>query len=154
MEIRLKYRCPMSWDDLAPVEGAATLRHCSVCQKNVHNLSAMTEKEARAFLAAQDPASPPCVFFLRGKDGRALTRGCPEAEALPGNPARRIAASAAAATALALASCGSGSGPESGYGPFDRATMGVLAFPDPGEKNATAHPAPATSVPLPPPESG
>lgn len=47
-EARIRTPCPAEWDDM---RGDDTHRHCDTCDKTVHNLSAMTEAEARAVVA-------------------------------------------------------------------------------------------------------
>ena len=45
---QLVFACEQSWDDL-PQESPTT-RHCAACQHAVHDLSAMTERDARALI--------------------------------------------------------------------------------------------------------
>ena len=40
--------CPASWDEMT---GDDQVRHCSLCNLSVHNLSAMTRDEAEGVLA-------------------------------------------------------------------------------------------------------
>ncbi len=47
-EAPIRTPCPARWDDM---RGDDTHRHCDTCDKTVHNLSAMTEAEARAVVA-------------------------------------------------------------------------------------------------------
>lgn len=51
------------------MEGPAQRRFCDKCDKHVHNLSEMTERQATALLDAQDGA-PMCVRYRVGGDGR------------------------------------------------------------------------------------
>jgi hypothetical protein len=59
--------CPLSWDDL---QGNERVRHCSVCNQDVTNVSAMTEAEAAEFLATQTS----CVRFARDEAGEVVTQ--------------------------------------------------------------------------------
>lgn len=60
----------MRWDDL---QGSGPSRYCDHCQLHVHNLTAMTEEQAEAFLRADGGRK--CVYFQRRADGSILTAG-------------------------------------------------------------------------------
>lgn len=60
--------CSKNW---AEMTGDAQKRFCGSCEKDVHNISAMTRKEARKF-AAQNSGKA-CVRFERLENGKVLT---------------------------------------------------------------------------------
>jgi hypothetical protein len=64
--------CPMSWDNMS---GDDKVRHCSGCERNVYNLSAMSDTEAESFL--QVNGSSQCLTFYRRADGTVMTDNCP-----------------------------------------------------------------------------
>ena len=66
LAIRLDQPCQVPWDEM---EGDARVRFCTQCKLHVHNLSAMTEAEAAAFLAMRDRRV--CVSYQRREDGTA-----------------------------------------------------------------------------------
>lgn len=68
--LRLSQPCAKNWDDL---QGTGPSRYCDHCQLHVHNLSAMTEEQAEAFLRSDGGRK--CVYFLRRTDGSVLTAG-------------------------------------------------------------------------------
>jgi len=63
--------CSADWRKMV---GDSRVRMCAECNKNVYDISAMTEAEALAFLA-KDGGS--CVRFYRRADGRVMTSDCP-----------------------------------------------------------------------------
>jgi hypothetical protein len=64
--------CAASWDDMI---GDERQRFCAACQKNVYNLSAMSEDEAEALI--YETEGKLCARFYRRKDGTILTSDCP-----------------------------------------------------------------------------
>ncbi|MFO0735511.1 MAG: hypothetical protein U0270_06515 [Labilithrix sp.] len=70
--------CDVPW---ASMQGDHRSRHCAQCNRDVHNLSAMTETELFAFLDAVEalPANQhkPCVSLFQRFDGTVLTADCP-----------------------------------------------------------------------------
>ena len=95
--LRIASPCTERWDAMV---GSDRARHCSKCDKDVFDLSAMTTSEAIALLRAHEALPEgglPCVRFYRRKDGTILTADC-----LEGAP-RRISALAAAGAAVASA---------------------------------------------------
>lgn len=64
--------CSISWDSM---DGDERVRHCSVCAKNVYNVSDMTAKEAESFL--KENGSSQCLRFYRRQDGTIMTDNCP-----------------------------------------------------------------------------
>jgi len=59
--------CKMLWSDMS---GTDVRRFCNSCQKHVHNLSEMTEKEAGRLLSSGTPS--PCVTFIHNPQGRII----------------------------------------------------------------------------------
>lgn len=64
--------CTESWDAMV---GNARVRHCSRCDRDVFNLSALSLAEIHALLT--EHGQRPCVRFYRRKDGTMLTADCP-----------------------------------------------------------------------------
>lgn len=60
--------CSESWNEM---QGNETVRFCSHCAKNVHNLSAMTRKRARKIVVAANGNL--CVRYMRRPDGKIET---------------------------------------------------------------------------------
>lgn len=85
--------CEARWDDML---GDDKVRHCSLCAKNVHNLSAMTREEAEEFVRSKQQHRRACIRFYQRSDGTILTRDCPRgvaaARAKLARAAGRIAA--------------------------------------------------------------
>lgn len=72
--VRFSYACPLAWDKLV---GNDVERHCGVCAKAVTNLSALSAREADAYLATQPDAV--CVRIEYDAAGRAIHRVGPTA---------------------------------------------------------------------------
>jgi hypothetical protein len=85
--------CHESWDAMS---GEATQRFCGVCQKDVHNLSAMGHDEAQALLR-EKAGQHLCVRYSAESDGTLRFRDLVPKASLT----RRIVRSAFAATMLA-----------------------------------------------------
>lgn len=64
--------CSADWEKMV---GNERVRHCSQCNLNVYNLSAMSGLEARDLVAKHEGRM--CVHFYHRKDGTILTRNCP-----------------------------------------------------------------------------
>ncbi|HEY9713163.1 MAG TPA: hypothetical protein V6C72_06815, partial [Chroococcales cyanobacterium] len=64
--------CAKRWDEM---EGTDCKRFCNVCQMNVHNLSAMSEFQARQLVANRDQRL--CVFMYKSADGTVVVDSCP-----------------------------------------------------------------------------
>jgi hypothetical protein len=127
--------CGADWKTMAP---RGTSRLCATCDKLVHNLSAMSERDARALLHTR-PHEGLCIRYLHDADG-AIWFG----DQVPGRivPARHLVRrTIAMATAAALLvapvltqACGGG-GPDpnpysaGGFG-GDDASAGEHAEPD------------------------
>jgi hypothetical protein len=92
--LQLREPCDVAWEDM---QGDGEVRFCACCQRDVHDLSALTRTEARELLASR--GSNVCVNFLVDADGKMLTR--PE----PPDQQRRLRTLSTVA-ALAVASTG------------------------------------------------
>jgi hypothetical protein len=119
-------------------------RFCDACKKHVHDLSAMTEEDARAALATP-PAEGLCVRYLYDAHGAIVFRGAPMAPSMLVR-ARRFAA---AALPLALAAC-TGSMGEAPVQPM----IGAVACPMPGAPEGDADTSDAAEEPPPVPLMG
>src|SRR6187402_2249394 len=61
--------CTQDWNTMA---GSELQRFCGVCDKSVHNLSAMTRREAQAVLQRRKNGQRLCVRYRVGEDGEIL----------------------------------------------------------------------------------
>jgi hypothetical protein len=85
--------------------GGSRTRHCGHCDKTVHLLSSLTEREAQDFLAANAERDV-CVTYQLGTDGQIVFRPDPRVVPLHSLMRRRaVAAASAAGLGLALAAC-------------------------------------------------
>jgi hypothetical protein len=64
--------CSADWDSMP---GSDRVRHCSQCNKNVYNLSAMTRRQAEALLRESEGRL--CARLYRRADGSVITENCP-----------------------------------------------------------------------------
>lgn len=64
--------CPLRWEQMI---GNERVRHCSECNLNVYNLSALTAREAEELIASRQGRL--CVRFYQRADGTVLTQDCP-----------------------------------------------------------------------------
>lgn len=64
-QVRIDAPCTVAWDAMT---GDATRRHCSSCDRPVHDLSAMRHADAAALLRAHAD-HPPCVRYTAAADG-------------------------------------------------------------------------------------
>lgn len=71
--IRIASPCPTEWSKMV---GDERVRHCSECNLNVYNLSAMTEREVKRLIEA-NRGQRLCARFYRRADGTVLTQDCP-----------------------------------------------------------------------------
>ncbi len=95
--------CPAPWDEMT---GDERRRHCAACQKDVHDVSALTKQEAQAFLKAHNDKEI-CVRYAHDPDGQILFKPS-DSERL--EVQRRGLRSLLAASALAIlpmGDCGS-----------------------------------------------
>ncbi|MFT3687218.1 MAG: hypothetical protein QM783_20230 [Phycisphaerales bacterium] len=108
-QLRVDSPCPMSWDAM---RGDHRSRFCDHCQLHVHNVSALTKREARALLAASSGRL--CLNGYVRPDGELVTQD-ELADLLESHGAapERVAAVRAAVSAglavaaLSLAACSS-----------------------------------------------
>ncbi|HET9839829.1 MAG TPA: hypothetical protein VFR84_16500, partial [Candidatus Angelobacter sp.] len=71
--IRIASPCPSDWEQMV---GDERVRHCSECDLNVYNLSAMTAREIEQLVEAEQGRRL-CLRFYRRADGTVLTANCP-----------------------------------------------------------------------------
>lgn len=104
-DIRIPEPCNEDWGRMTPEQRG---RFCGACQKKVHDLSAMSEQEAKTMLESDADI---CVSYLSDKTGAVQFQ--PERIVPVGRLFRRASATAAAGLSLALAACAPhGGGPE------------------------------------------
>src|SRR5262245_18862321 len=65
--------CPVQWSQM---QGDERKRLCAQCKLHVHNLSAMSRRDANELLQ-RGREGRVCVRFFRREDGTVLTRDCP-----------------------------------------------------------------------------
>lgn len=70
--LRVAKPCNANWDQMKGTEG---VRHCLLCNLNVHNLSAMTAEEAEKLISATEGRL--CVRYYQRADGTVITKDCP-----------------------------------------------------------------------------
>jgi hypothetical protein len=66
-DVPIDLPCPADFDSM-PTEAAGRLLYCAQCDKNVHDLSAMEDSEARAFVSRNDSASLCVTYTLNAAD--------------------------------------------------------------------------------------
>ena len=66
MKVDLKFNCPKKWNEM---EGGDQVRHCSFCQKDVHNISKLTETEAEVLIGSDNS----CVTMTVNSRGEIRT---------------------------------------------------------------------------------
>lgn len=119
--LTLAFPCTADFSRMREVPGG---RHCDDCDKVVHDLSSMSEADAREVLRSQPPDRV-CVRYVYEPDGRVVFGGVPRGVAIvPEHALSRkwkhtlaLAAAAAATSAVAMLieACG-GANPDDGYG--------------------------------------
>lgn len=104
--VRVAAPCPEQWGEMT---GGDKQRYCNLCEKDVHNLSAMTTKAAEEFLRATK-SQDVCVTYYRRRDGKIMTRDCAPGVSRRKSQRRRSAVAAVGGSALAagMVACGSG----------------------------------------------
>ncbi|MCR9162647.1 MAG: hypothetical protein ACE37F_03240 [Nannocystaceae bacterium] len=104
-EIRIPEPCNEDWEGMTPEQRG---RFCAACQKTVHDLSAMTERDAKVLLATDEDI---CVSYLSDARGTVQFR---RPQLVPANRLlRRASVASAAGLSLALAACAPhGEGPK------------------------------------------
>lgn len=70
--LRIASPCPAEWDQM---DGDERVRFCRLCQKNVYDISAMTQRQAKALL--RENGASICARIYRRQDGTILTQDCP-----------------------------------------------------------------------------
>src|SRR5579871_1081019 len=90
--------CPADWDSMP---GTDQVRHCSQCNKNVYNLSAMTRREAETLL--RETEGRLCARLYRRADGTILTENSPAGLRAPSRRVSRFAGVAMSAVAAVSA---------------------------------------------------
>jgi hypothetical protein len=71
--LRVAAPCPAAWDKM---QGDAQVRFCSLCSKNVYNISALSRAEAENLIRSSKEGRL-CVRFYQRSDGTVLTDNCP-----------------------------------------------------------------------------
>ncbi|MFK7985054.1 MAG: hypothetical protein AB8I08_03410 [Sandaracinaceae bacterium] len=82
--IRLRTKCRERWDRMGPSDaelGPDTVRRCNRCQRDVFDLSKMTEGEIETLVTGAG-AQPPLRLHRRS-DGRVVTASCPPRDETP-----------------------------------------------------------------------
>lgn len=72
--VRVASPCNAVWEDMKAVEGER-VHFCMGCQKNVYNLSAMSQGEAEGLLRRHEGRL--CVRYFQRYDGTVLSGDCP-----------------------------------------------------------------------------
>ena len=96
--IRIAKPCSADW---AKMTGDERVRRCSLCDKDVYDLSAMERGEAEEFVRTREGRT--CVRFWRRADGRFLTQDCPVGVRAAARRMGWAAAAAFAGVVIALA---------------------------------------------------
>jgi hypothetical protein len=145
-EASLATPCGADWRGMRPQGGAARL--CADCNKLVHDLSGMTEPQARALLGRPRNEGL-CIRYLHDEQGNIWFRGSAPPELVaPGRLVRRGFAALAGAAALIavpslLEACGGASPNDPRSAQLSQAapTVGApaaAASPDDAQSEATA----------------
>src|SRR5258708_1999393 len=71
--LRIASPCPADWNQMI---GDDRTRHCSECNLNVYNFSAMTEREIQQLVARSQGRL--CGRMYRRSDGTVITQDCPK----------------------------------------------------------------------------
>jgi hypothetical protein len=87
-KLRIASPCPVDWNQMV---GDDRERHCSECNLNVYNLSAMTEREIQQLVARTQGRL--CGRMYRRSDGTLISQDCPKGLRAV---ARRVSRTAAA----------------------------------------------------------
>jgi hypothetical protein len=104
-DIRIEDPCEEDWGAMRPEDGR---RFCDRCTKHVHDLSSMTEAQAREVLARKEDRRV-CVRYLHDDQGRIVFR---QPDVVPVTSLSRRDVRPAAALAVALAACAPHDNPE------------------------------------------
>ena len=95
--------CEASWEKMT---GDDRVRFCGQCQKNVYNLSAMTQHEAEALVRGNN--GDMCVRFYERADGTVMMQDCPVGLQKKVRRQRNLGIAAAGAVALSAAAAAAG----------------------------------------------
>lgn len=107
--------CPIDLDAIG-FDRSQRSSHCSHCDKSVHILSNMTERDAKAFLK-EHAGQKICVSYARDAEGRVRFKPEPSAPVVPISRLRRRRPAAAAVAGLGLAAALAACTP---HGPHDQ----------------------------------
>ena len=154
---RVASPCSASWDNMV---GDEQVRHCSACDKNVYNLSAMTSADAESLLRA-NVSGELCIRFYRRADGTVMTVDCPVGVRTKRRKQLVFAAAGAGALAMTAATAALTTATQGREAPAAieseaRAPLtGTLAHFEPEVPNgpATMGSAPPPQSPKPPPKA-
>ena len=135
-QLRIASPCRAPWDNM---DGDERVRFCRECNRNVYNLSAMSEPEAHALIAQREGRV--CVRFYQRRDGTVLTTDCPVGRKrtfLSKAAASTIALAGAAVGLTQLSACGGESGHQEA-GPPEIMGEAVMGTP-PVHEGESEHP--------------
>src|SRR5262245_32206753 len=71
-EIKVATPCKASWEGM---QGDERVRFCSLCRRNVYNISEMSRADATALISTSENRT--CIRYYRRRDGTVMTRDCP-----------------------------------------------------------------------------
>lgn len=71
-DLQIASPCKASWNAMA---GDDRARFCSLCEKHVYNISALTSAEVSDLI--RETQGEPCMRLYRRRDGTVLTADCP-----------------------------------------------------------------------------
>ena len=100
-DVPIETPCSARWDRM---EGDAQRRRCSACETDVHDLTALTERDARAFVAANSTA---CLRYRYDRRTGALVHATAPTGTAPA-PTPRLGATSTGATSTGATSTGAG----------------------------------------------
>ena len=75
-DIQIATPCKADWNSM---QGDEKQRYCNLCHLNVYDVSAMSRREAEAFLRSRQSEGRTCVRLFRRADGTVITQDCPVA---------------------------------------------------------------------------
>lgn len=96
-DIEIPKPCHEAWDAMTPTQRG---RHCEACRQTVHDLSSMTERQAKKLLSSGEDV---CISYTENADGSVELRPCALVPLT--SLTRRLPRVAAAGLTLALAAC-------------------------------------------------
>lgn len=113
-DVHVASPCPLRWEQMV---GNERVRHCSQCNLNVYNLSALTAQEAEDLIASREGRL--CVRFYQRPDGTILTRDCPVGLGALVRRVSRVAGTALSAL-LSVSFAAAQAAPKNGSAPATR----------------------------------